>query len=231
MAMTAVESPEVSVSGRKCPEARKIPRVSSLVQKVKKLSRQARDYRVIRTASLILAWFCMGLYVTIVGPTMIDLKDRIGVDYEEISRVLVSHTVGYFLATVTCGIFLDFQPKFAYGVLGSAFFLAGVGTAGTPFTTSLGGLGFLQHLAGWGHGFTDAAGTVVCARLWGDKASAPIHAMHAGYPIAAFIVPLIVIPFRLRTAQRQSTVLQPLLSPWKRLGDCLRYSGRTSACP
>eukprot|EP00058_Branchiostoma_floridae_P010593 XP_002596081.1 hypothetical protein BRAFLDRAFT_66187 [Branchiostoma floridae] len=195
MAMTAVESPEVSVSGRKCPEARKIPRVSSLVQKVKKLPSQARDYRVIRTASLILAWFCMGLYVTIVGPTLIDLKDRIGVDYEEISRVLVSHTVGYFLATVTCGIFLDFQPKYAYGVVGSAFFLAGVGTAGTPFTTSLGGLDFLQHLAGWGHGFTDAAGTVVCARLWGDKASAPIHAMHAGYPIAAFIVPLIVIPF------------------------------------
>ncbi|XP_078613675.1 sodium-dependent glucose transporter 1-like [Branchiostoma floridae x Branchiostoma japonicum] len=193
--MAAAESPEVSVSDRISLEARKMPGVSSLIQKVKNLPKQARDYRVIRTASLSLAWFCMGLYFRIVGPTMIDLKDRIGVDYEEISRVLVSHTVGYFLATVTCGIFLDFQPKYAYGVLGSAFFLAGVGTAGTPFTTSLGGLGFLQHLAGWGHGFTDAAGTVVCARLWGDKASAPMHAMHAGYPIGAFIIPLIVIPF------------------------------------
>ncbi|XP_078614156.1 sodium-dependent glucose transporter 1-like [Branchiostoma floridae x Branchiostoma japonicum] len=190
--MAAAESPEDSASNKKSPETWKM---SSLVQKVKKLPRQARDYRVIRTASLSLAWFCMSLYVSIVGPTMIDLKDRIGVDYEEISRVLVSETVGFFLATVTGGIFLDFQPKYAYGVLGSAFFLAGVGTAGTPFTTSLGGLGFLQHLAGWGHGLTNAAGTVVCARLWGDKASAPMHAMHAGYPIGAFIIPLIVIPY------------------------------------
>ncbi|XP_078699863.1 sodium-dependent glucose transporter 1-like [Branchiostoma floridae x Branchiostoma belcheri] len=126
---------------------------------------------------------------------MIDLKERLGVNYEEISRVLVSHTVGYFLSSVTGGILLDFLPKYAYGVLGSAFFLAGVGTAGTPFTTSLGGLGFFQHVAGWGHGFTDAAGTVVCVSLWGEKASAPMHAMHAGYPIAAFIIPLISIPY------------------------------------
>ncbi|XP_078573621.1 sodium-dependent glucose transporter 1-like [Branchiostoma floridae x Branchiostoma japonicum] len=209
--MAVVESPEVSVSDRISLEARKMLGMSSLIQKVKNLPRQARDYRVIRTASLILAWFCMGLYVRIVGPTMIDLKDRIGVDYEEISRVLVSHTVGYFLATVTCGIFLDFQPKYAYGVLGSAFFLAGVGTAGTPFTTSLWGLGFLQHLAGWGHGFTDAAGTVVCARLWGDKASAPMHAMHAGYPIGAFIIPLIVIPFL--SPERPATVNGTTASP------------------
>ncbi|XP_066267713.1 sodium-dependent glucose transporter 1-like [Branchiostoma lanceolatum] len=169
--------------------------MSTLVRKVKKLHRMVKDQRVIRTIALTTAWFGMGLYVSIVGPTLIDLKERLGADYEEISRVLASHTVGYFLSAVAGGIFLDFLPKYAYGLVGSSFFLAGVGTAGTPFTSTLSGLGFLRHLTGWGHGFTDAAGTVVCVRLWGEKASAPMHAMHSGYPMAAFIIPLIVIPF------------------------------------
>ncbi|XP_066276935.1 sodium-dependent glucose transporter 1A-like [Branchiostoma lanceolatum] len=176
-------------------DSRRVPTMSSLVRHVKKLPEHVRDYRVIRTTALFFAWFCMGLYVRIVGPTMIDLKDRLGVDYEEISRVLVSHTVGYFLSTVAGGIFLDFLPKYAYVILGFAFVMAGLGTAGTPFTSTLWGLGFLQHVAGWGHGFTDAAGSVVCVRLWGAKASAPMHAMHSGYPIGAFIIPLIAIPF------------------------------------
>ncbi|XP_019644833.1 PREDICTED: sodium-dependent glucose transporter 1-like [Branchiostoma belcheri] len=177
------------------PAEKRVPTVSTLVRHVRRLPQYVRDYRVIRTTALFFAWFCMGLYVRIVGPTMIDLKDRLGVDYEEISRVLVSHTVGYFLSTVSGGIFLDFQPKYSWVILGFAFMAAGLGTAGTPFTTTLWGLGFLQHLAGWGHGFTDAAGSVVCVRLWGEKASAPMHAMHSGYPIGAFIIPLIAIPF------------------------------------
>ncbi|KAI8498408.1 hypothetical protein Bbelb_236100 [Branchiostoma belcheri] len=149
-------SPELQTSEAALYKTRSTVNMSTLVRRVKKLPTMVTDQRVIRTAALVAAWFCMGLYVRIVGPTMIDLKERLGVNYEEISRVLVSHTVGYFLSSVTGGILLDFLPKYAYGVLGSAFFLAGVGTAGTPFTTSLGGLGFFQHVAGWGHGFTDA---------------------------------------------------------------------------
>ncbi|XP_078667245.1 sodium-dependent glucose transporter 1-like [Branchiostoma floridae x Branchiostoma belcheri] len=57
------------------------------------------------------------------------------------------------------------------------------------------GLVILQHIAGWGHGFTDTAVTVLCTQLWGDRASVPLHATQAGYPLGSFAIQLIVIPF------------------------------------
>ncbi|KAI8487485.1 hypothetical protein Bbelb_347190 [Branchiostoma belcheri] len=157
--------------------------LARVAEKAASLGAKLTDRRVIRTAALVLAMFSMGLYFRIVDPTLIDLKDRLGVGYEEISRVLAGHTVGYFLSAVA---------GYAFLVLGSSFFLAGVGTLGTPYATSLWGLVILQHIAGWGHGFTD---TVLCTQLWGDRASVPLHATQAGYPLGSFAIQLIVIPF------------------------------------
>ncbi|XP_078578441.1 sodium-dependent glucose transporter 1-like [Branchiostoma floridae x Branchiostoma japonicum] len=189
--------------------------LAGVSEKAAALGAKVTDRRVIRTAALVLAMFCMGLYFRIVDPTLIDLKDRLGVGYEEISRVLAGHTVGYFLSAVAGGLFMDLLPQYACLVLGSSFFLAGVGTVGTPYATSLWGLVVMQHIAGWGHGFTDTAVTVLCTQLWGDQASVPLHATQAGYPLGSFAIQLIVIPF-VSPDRTPSNVSTPLPFPLER---------------
>ena len=43
------------------------------------------------------------LFFEIPGPTLPYLKDRIQVNYEEVSRVLVARSVGYFPGTIMAG--------------------------------------------------------------------------------------------------------------------------------
>ena len=45
--------------------------------------------------------FCFqGLTTAIVGPTIIDLKELVMVNYEEITRVLVAKSVGFMVGSV-----------------------------------------------------------------------------------------------------------------------------------
>ena len=48
-----------------------------------------------------------GIYAEIVGPTLLDLKDRVGANYEEISRTLVARSVGYFFSALIGGTLAD----------------------------------------------------------------------------------------------------------------------------
>ena len=45
-----------------------------------------------------------GLYLECIGPSIPDLKDKLGLDYEEISRALVGISVGYFVGSVVGGV-------------------------------------------------------------------------------------------------------------------------------
>ncbi len=48
-----------------------------------------------------------GIYIELIGPTLLDLKDRVAADYEEISRALVARSVGYFCAAMVGGTLAD----------------------------------------------------------------------------------------------------------------------------
>ena len=39
----------------------------------------------------------------VIGPTLTDLKDFVGVDYEQISRTLVAKSVGFFVGSIIGG--------------------------------------------------------------------------------------------------------------------------------
>ena len=47
----------------------------------------------------------------IAGPTLPDLKHKIGVNYEEISRSLAARSVGYFVSSLLAGVASDWFPK------------------------------------------------------------------------------------------------------------------------
>ena len=48
-----------------------------------------------------------GLYAEIIGPTLPYLKIRVDADYEEISRTLVSESVGFFIGAIFGGFLCD----------------------------------------------------------------------------------------------------------------------------
>ena len=53
-----------------------------------------------------------GLYLEIAGPTLPDLKHKLGVNYEEIARTLVARSIGYFLSSAVAGVAADFFPRY-----------------------------------------------------------------------------------------------------------------------
>ena len=55
-------------------------------------------------------WF-QGMYLEIAGPTLPDLKHKIGVNYEEISRSLAARSVGYFISSLVAGVASDMFPR------------------------------------------------------------------------------------------------------------------------
>ncbi|XP_078577385.1 sodium-dependent glucose transporter 1A-like [Branchiostoma floridae x Branchiostoma japonicum] len=184
----------------------------SRIQRILSLRKYARDYRVIKTGCLVLAWIAMGLYHRMVAPTLIDLKDRLGVNYEEISRALLCHTIGYFLSNMAGGVVVDLYPGLVDMVIASSLLAAGVGSIGTPWSRSLALTGFCKLLTGFGHGATDAAGTVTVIQLWGDNSAPALHIIHMGYPFIALFVPFMAQPFLSRRPEVNGTATPPPLT-------------------
>ena len=49
------------------------------------------------------------MYAVIPGPTLIDLKLRLGANYEEISDAVAGQDIGYFIGALICNVaILDF---------------------------------------------------------------------------------------------------------------------------
>ncbi|XP_066304013.1 sodium-dependent glucose transporter 1A-like [Branchiostoma lanceolatum] len=197
-----------SESGRDLPQSK----LQWRIQQILNLKKYARDYRVIKTGCLVLAWIAMGLYHRMVAPTLIDLKDRLGVNYEEISRALLCHTVGYFLSNMVGGVVVDLYPGLVDMVIASSLLSAGIGSIGTPWSRSLTLTGFCKLLTGFGHGATDAAGTVTVIQLWGDNSAPALHIIHMGYPFIALFVPFMAQPFLSRRPEVNGTVTPPPLT-------------------
>ncbi|XP_078660090.1 sodium-dependent glucose transporter 1A-like [Branchiostoma floridae x Branchiostoma belcheri] len=187
-------------------------KVQSRIQKIIGLKKYARDYRVIKTGCLVLAWVAMGLYHRLPSPTLIDLKDRLGVNYEEISRVLLCHTIGYFLSNMAAGVVVDLYPGLVDMVIASSLLAAAVGSIGTPWSRSLALTGICQLLTGFGHGATDTAGTVTVLQLWGDNSAPALHIIHMGYPFIAILVPFMAQPFLSRRPEVNGTATPPPLT-------------------
>ena len=65
------------------------------------------NYRLVKTALLILAWISLGTNLELIGPTFEDLKIFIDVDYSALSFGLILRNVSYLSLTVLFGLVLD----------------------------------------------------------------------------------------------------------------------------
>ena len=96
-----------------------------------------------------------GMFLEIVGPTMIDLKYRVGINYEEISRALLARSLGYLFGALLNGALTDLLPYHVELVAAVGFALTSVGIALTPWSRVLWFLSACFVLQGYGQGAMD----------------------------------------------------------------------------
>ncbi len=93
-----------------------------------------------------------GLFNEVVGPTLPDLKARIGVNYEEIARVLSARSAGLFLGSVSGGMLYDRFTRKRDLILAASLLISGTMILVAPWCPELWLLGVMFHLMGHGHG-------------------------------------------------------------------------------
>ncbi|CAH1788514.1 unnamed protein product [Owenia fusiformis] len=173
----------------------------------KKLTGSKFRWALFTTIVIFLSRICMGIYYELSGPTLPDLKDRLGVNYEEISRILVWQNAAFLVSALVGGFLSDvFKPYIAIIIFISQV-VALSGVAGAPWCTTLVTLGICYFLTGFGCGTLGTGGNAWIVWLWGSDATAPCYAFHFGFGIGATISPQLAKPFLSKTI---TTKTEPL---------------------
>ncbi|XP_062596509.1 sodium-dependent glucose transporter 1B-like isoform X2 [Saccostrea cucullata] len=167
----------------------------------------------------------MGLCIEIAGPTLKDLKLRVDLDYEEVSRAVSGRSGGYFIGSAMGGLFVDKLDPYCDLMLATSLDLMGTATIVLPFSQSIGLMWFLFVMQGTFEGILNIVGQKLVLEIWREKASSPLFVLHLGFGIGSFIVPQIANPFlavpRTSTAQNSSNVSTVLLSTQTYINDSL----------
>lgn len=158
-------------------------------------SSMSKRRKVVKTVFLVLVWVCLGLYLEITGPTLIDLKIRTGADYEEVAVAVSGRSVGYFIGSAIGGVLVDRFIGYCDLMIGVCLTGGAIATVFVPWSPIVELLWFIIVLQGTFEGVINIAGQKLILLLWKKKAASPLHILHGGFGIGSFIIPLIANPF------------------------------------
>ncbi|KAK7099317.1 sodium-dependent glucose transporter 1-like isoform X2 [Littorina saxatilis] len=149
--------------------------------------------RFTKTLALSLAFFALGLCVSIPGATLLDLEERTHTTTEHISFIFTGRSLGYLLGSVVGGVlfvYFDQQILLFYTLV-----LTGMATIAVPWCTALVALASMIAVQGLALGVLDTGGNMFCIKIW-NKSSAPyLQALHFSFAVGAFLAPLLARPF------------------------------------
>ena len=97
-----------------------------------------------------------GFYNGIMGPTLPDLRDRLGISQHQITMVLMGRTIGFMVGAIVGGFLFRIFFKLADVFMLLSILLAAGGIAGVPWAESLDGLVLLYVLVGIAEGCKNA---------------------------------------------------------------------------
>lgn len=95
------------------------------------------------------------MFLEIVGPTLPDLKSRVGVNYEEMSRALMVRSLGYLFASLLNGVITDLFPFHVELIASAGYACVVIGVALAPWSRALWVLAVCFFLQGCGQGGMD----------------------------------------------------------------------------
>ena len=152
-------------------------------------------YKFVKQIVLVLLWVAMGYGRGLAGPTLPDLKEQLGADYETISRVAAMSSVGFVGGCFTGGILHERFHKHTDVFMAFSVIIGGMASAAIPWMPTLWSLVPLFIIAGFAGAVQNAGGNTMVLDLWGEKSASAMFTLHLGFGIGAFIGPIISEPF------------------------------------
>ena len=101
------------------------------------------------------------------GPTLLDLKDLIGVQISDVATIFAFKSFGSFIGIIMVGLLLDrFQPSFQYLFLFITFFTKTLATCLLPYSPNLMVMQSVEFMFGLCHGSFHSIGYLLQIRIW-----------------------------------------------------------------
>jgi len=160
-----------------------------------KLQQKHTTMRNVQTVFMLLAGLGIGLNGEVLGTTLVYLKQRIGINYEEMSRSLAAESVGQIIGQLVAGFVFDKFPRSGNICLSTSLIFGSAITCFIPWSPSLVVLACLHFGNGLSRGVI--AGGVSCRifQLWKEKATFPTHLFHLCGGIGFLLASQIAKPF------------------------------------
>ncbi|CAH1797022.1 unnamed protein product [Owenia fusiformis] len=152
-------------------------------------------WKIFKTIVLFFGSAVMGIYCSMIGPLLPDLKIMVNADYEEIARVVSARSPPFLLSTLMGGLLSDSYRRYVGLILFIAQLVAVIGLVFTPWCRVLWLLGIMFFLQGTGAGPFTSGGNAWIVWLWGADSDAPVHSFHFGWGLGAFLAPQLTKPF------------------------------------
>eukprot|EP00439_Symbiodinium_sp_Y106_P044529 s192_g5.t1 len=149
--------------------------------------------RTLWTLGLYAAVGAIGISYAMLGPTLLDLTERLECSQSLAALLFSARAGGYLLGSTIGGPMVDKSPNPArllfFGTAGSA-----VGAASVPFIRHLTLAYTSQALQGAPRSVLDTGGNVLMLTVWrGSRyVNAAVHGFHFLFGLGAFIAPLVV---------------------------------------
>ena len=97
-----------------------------------------------------------GLFNEIIGPTLIDLKDYLGVDYEDVTGTLVARSIGFAVGAVIGGFLHEKFYRKSELIIALSLWLASFATLMVPFSKYLAVAATMFTLSGIAEGIINS---------------------------------------------------------------------------
>ncbi|XP_006819370.1 sodium-dependent glucose transporter 1A-like [Saccoglossus kowalevskii] len=149
-------------------------------------------HKKVKTFQLYMAFFAQGMCVGIIGPSLLHLKQQVGVTFQQITYVFLARTISYTVGSAVgapCYDRFDNQLLLSFSMLGTAIGIL------VPWCSSLPMLIVAFVIWGAPSGFQTLGCNMMCLNFWGKESGPWIQGLHFSYALGATISPLIAAPF------------------------------------
>eukprot|EP00118_Oscarella_pearsei_P015509 m.140356 g.140356 ORF g.140356 m.140356 type:complete len:551 (+) comp38299_c0_seq3:314-1966(+) len=155
------------------------------------------------TLSLFAGFFSLGVVLSLLGPTLLDLACNTHSSLKTLSYIFTARSTGYLSGSILGGILFDrFEGHLLVSI---SQILCTVGTFLVPLLKLIGPLAVCVVFQGVAMGFLDTGGNVMLLQLWGPKSAPYLQALHFAFGAGAFISPLLAEPFLVNTDNANSS--------------------------
>eukprot|EP00753_Platysulcus_tardus_P002897 PLAT12015.2.p1 GENE.PLAT12015.2~~PLAT12015.2.p1 ORF type:complete len:523 (-),score=151.62 PLAT12015.2:56-1624(-) len=142
-----------------------------------------------------ISFIALGCTSSMMGPTLLDLAERMSIGLKEMSIVYAVHSLGYPLGSALGGQLVDKRPSWGHAGLVAVSLLNTAVSGVFPYAGGYVGILLLSMMQGTLMGAIDNIVNVRLVRMMSDNLNAPLQALHAAFAVGTVLGPLLARPY------------------------------------